>query len=63
VTQVGPLQRRLAKVARAGADGGAMDWTTYHALSKRWEFWGGVALLAPLAIAALMVLKPGLPGL
>ncbi len=61
--QLVPLQRRMAALAAAGAEGGAMDWTAYHALSRRWDFWGAVALLTPVAIAALMVLKPALPGL
>jgi hypothetical protein len=30
-----------------------------RALALHWEFWGAVALLAPVAGLALMVLKPG----
>jgi uncharacterized membrane protein len=63
VAQVVPLQRRMAKLARGAADGSPMDWDEYHALSRRWDLWGGVALVAPAAVVLLMVLKPHLPGL
>jgi uncharacterized membrane protein len=63
MAQLVPLQRRLAQLARSGVEGGTFDWNAYHALSRRWEIWGAVALLAPFAALALMVLKPALPGL
>jgi uncharacterized membrane protein len=62
IAQVVPLQRRMAVVA-GGAAGATMDWKAYHALSRRWDLWGGVALLAPLGALVLMVLKPRLPAL
>ncbi|MEK7329882.1 MAG: DUF2269 family protein [Candidatus Eisenbacteria bacterium] len=61
--RVAPLQAQMAKLMRAGAQSGAPDWHAYHALSRRWGFWGAVALLAPAAALVLMVLKPTLPGL
>ena len=63
MTQVAPLQRRLAHLAKTGVESGTFDWNAYHALSRRWEFWGAVALLLPAGALALMVLKPALPGL
>jgi uncharacterized membrane protein len=63
MTQVAPLQRKLAQLARSGVDSGSFDWTAYHALSRKWEFWGAVALLLPAGALVLMVLKPALPGL
>ena len=63
MAQVAPLQRRLLEVARRGTEDGPMDWDAYHVLSRRWEFWGAVALLTPAAAMVLMVLKPPLPGL
>ena len=63
VAQVIPLQRRMAKLVRGAANGSPMDWKEYHVLSRRWEFWGGVALVAPAAVVLLMVLKPHLPSL
>ncbi len=62
MTQVAPLQRRLVKLARAGVESGTFDWNAYHALSRRWEIWGAVALIAPAGALVLMVLKPALPG-
>ena len=63
MAQLVPLQRRLAAVAREGAEGGTMDWPKYESLSRQWKFWGTVALLAPALVMILMVLKPRLPGL
>lgn len=54
-----PLQRRMHALALAGDRGGAFDFDAYHALTRRWEAWGALALLAPLAALVLMVLKPG----
>lgn len=54
-----PLQRQMRAAARAGEASGTFDFDTYHALTKRWEFWGAWALFAPLAALVLMVLKPG----
>jgi uncharacterized membrane protein len=56
--QVVPLQRRLHELMRRAIDGGAPDWALYHTLSRRWELWGAVALLTPVAALVLMVLKP-----
>ncbi len=55
-----PLQRQLRDLARAGAASGTFDYTQYHARALRWEYWGAVALLTPLAAMVLMVLKPDL---
>lgn len=52
--RVAPLQRRLLALARAPA----FDAAAYHALARRWEAWGAIALVLPLAAMALMVLKP-----
>src|SRR5205085_2281472 len=61
--QVAPLQRRMARLMRTAAEGGAPDWQGYERLSRAWEIWGAVALLTPLAALVLMVTKPALPGL
>jgi uncharacterized membrane protein len=57
--QVAPLQRRLLGLAAAGASGEQWEEKAYRRLSRRWEFWGIVAILAPLAAMGLMVYKPG----
>ena len=54
-----PLQRQMRAAARAGEASGTFDFDAYHALARRWEFWGAWALLAPLAALVLMVVKPG----
>ena len=60
VGQVAPLQRKLRALALIGAAGGDWDAESYRRLSRRWEFWGGVATLTPLLALALMVVKPQL---
>jgi uncharacterized membrane protein len=57
--QVAPLQRRLRTLAMSGMAGGPWDQGMYHRLSRRWELWGIVAILTPLAAMVLMVYKPG----
>jgi len=57
-TRVVPLQRQLRALASAGAESGSFDFGAYHALARRWETWGAVALFAPLGAFCLMVLKP-----
>jgi len=56
--RVVPLQRRLRTLAEAGARSGAFDYAMYRNLAVRWEAWGAVALLTPVAGLVLMVLKP-----
>ena len=56
--RVAPLQRELHALADAGARVGAFDYHHYHRMARRWEFWGGVALLTPVVGLFLMVLKP-----
>ena len=65
MSQVAPLQRKLHAIAAAGAAGGAggaagFDYAAYHAVARRWEAWGAVALIAPLIGMALMIFKPTL---
>jgi uncharacterized membrane protein len=58
--RVVPLQRQLRALADAGAQSGTFEYARYHALAVRWEIWGAVALLTPVAGLVLMVLKPNL---
>ena len=60
MTRVVPIQKRLRALAAAGAESGSFDYAAYHALARRWEFWGAAALLTPVAGLVLMVLKPTL---
>jgi uncharacterized membrane protein len=57
---VAPLQRRILAAAQKAPKG--KDFTTVDALIRRWEVWGLVALLTPVAALVIMVLKPNLPG-
>lgn len=61
----GPLarvQRLLSATAHQGVDSGSMSWELYRQLSSAWDFWGTVALGAPLIAAVLMIAKPALPA-
>ncbi|WP_418316962.1 DUF2269 family protein [Piscinibacter sakaiensis] len=58
--RVAPLQRQLRTMAQSGVLHGNFDWPGYRALAVRWELWGALALLTPLAGLALMVIKPAL---
>ena len=57
--QIAPLQRRLLALAAAGVNSQGWDAAAYRRLSRRWEFWGVVAILTPLSALVLMVYKPG----
>ena len=52
-----PVQSKLRDLAREGI-GGAFNRAEYERLSGRWNFWGTVAIVTPLAALALMVSKP-----
>ena len=56
--QVAPLQVRLRALAMTAVTGGTWDAELYHRLSRRWEIWGAVAILTPLAALVLMIFKP-----
>jgi uncharacterized membrane protein len=53
---LGTTQLALAAAAHAG------DLQEYDRLSKRWDFWGFLALALPVVAFVLMILKPTLPA-
>ena len=53
-----PVQIKLRNLAREGAASGSFDKAEYARLSSRWNFWGLVAIVAPLVALVLMVSKP-----
>ncbi len=58
MARVVPLQRALRDLAREGAASGSFAYDRYHALARRWEVWGALALATPVAGFVLMILKP-----
>jgi uncharacterized membrane protein len=56
--QVVPLQRQMLGVARSGVESGSFDWDKYRALSRRWNLWGTIALVAPVLAMIAMIAKP-----
>ena len=55
----GPLsrtQRQLSAAAHAG------DLETYDRLSQRWNIFGLIALILPVLVFVIMILKPALPA-
>ena len=60
---VGPLQKRMLKLMRAGVGSGSPDWAEYHKLSRAWAISGALALLLVVVVLVLMVVKPAIRGL
>ena len=58
--RVAPLQRELLRMAESGTPPASFDYSRYHAVARRWEMWGAIALVTPLIGLVLMVLKPAL---
>ena len=56
--QVVPLQRQMLAVARSGVESATFDWDEYRALSRRWNVWGTIALIAPVLAMIGMIAKP-----
>jgi uncharacterized membrane protein len=56
--QVVPLQRQMLAFARSGVESGTFDWDKYRALSRRWNMWGTIALIAPVLAMIAMIAKP-----
>jgi uncharacterized membrane protein len=56
--RVVPLQRRMLQVARSGVETGQLDWEKYRALTRSWNVWGTIALLAPVLAMIVMIAKP-----
>jgi uncharacterized membrane protein len=59
MAQVAPIQVRLRAMAAEAAGGGSWDKDGYDRLSRRWAFWGAIAVITPLLAVWLMVTKPG----
>jgi uncharacterized membrane protein len=56
--RVVPLQRQMLDVARAGVESGKFDWDAYRALTRSWNLWGTIALVAPALAMIAMIAKP-----
>jgi uncharacterized membrane protein len=58
MARVVPLQRQMLGVARAGVETGTFDWDKYGALTRSWNVWGTIALVAPILALVAMIAKP-----
>ena len=58
MARVVPIQRRMLAVAKAGVDSSSLDWKEYGALTRSWNVWGSIALVAPLLALIAMIAKP-----
>jgi uncharacterized membrane protein len=58
MARVVPIQRRMLAVTRAGVGSGTLDWKEYGALTRSWNLWGTIALVAPLLALVAMISKP-----
>jgi uncharacterized membrane protein len=52
-----PLQTKLRQLALQGVSG-SFDAVEYQKLSRQWNIWGSIAIVAPLIAVGLMVTKP-----
>ena len=59
---VAPLQVKIRKFT-SEKEYNETNWQEYETLFKRWESWGLLALITPYAALAIMILKPGIPGM
>ena len=57
-----PLQRQLRDFAQS-VEYSDSTWRDYMAMYMAWERWGLLAIATPALALAIMVLKPGVPGL
>ena len=57
MARVVPLQRQMLGVARTGVESGSLDWDKYGALTRSWNVWGTVALVAPILALVAMIAK------
>lgn len=51
-----PLQKKIRQYT-SREEKNHFNWTSYDSLFARWEAWGLIALLAPVAALVMMVLK------
>ena len=58
MARVLPLQRQMLGVVGTGVETGSLDWDKYCALSRSWNVWGTVALVAPILALMAMIAKP-----
>lgn len=61
--RVAPLQKTLRAQSQAGVATGTFDYAAYRTIAVRWEAWGAVALLTPVAGLVLMQSVTVLPCL
>ncbi len=59
--QLAPLQKKIFKLVNVAPDE-LFDRTLYQSCLKKWENWGFVALITPVAAMIVMVLKIPLPS-
>jgi uncharacterized membrane protein len=52
-----PLQIKMRQLALQGVNG-SFDEAEYQRLSRKWNIWGSISILAPLIAVGLMVTKP-----
>jgi uncharacterized membrane protein len=58
MARVVPLQSQMLGVARTGVESGSLDWDKYGALTRSWNVWGTIALVAPILALVAMIAKP-----
>ena len=55
--KLAPLQRKIYDFCVSNEKENNFDWITFHQMHRAWDRWGLIAVLAPLAAFAMMILK------
>lgn len=55
--QVAPLQKKIYNLTIEQAQTADFDWKDFKSVYVKWDIWGLIALLTPLAAFVMMVLK------
>lgn len=58
---IAPLQSKIHEFVQQSEKTNS-TWTEYRKLYLKWEIWGLLALITPIAALIIMILKPDLPS-
>ena len=55
--KVAPLQKKIYKLSANKKDSSDFDWLSFKKVYLKWDIWGIIALVTPLAAFVMMTLK------
>ncbi|HEY9113562.1 MAG TPA: DUF2269 family protein [Bacteroidales bacterium] len=57
IWKVAPLQRKIYNFTHKQENNPDFDWNYFNKLYSQWDFWGLIAILAPVIALVMMILK------